>query len=127
MGLFLRSKEEAAELDKAAKASVRSVELVTTQYKEGEVPFNQVFVLQTNLVATQDQLVVARANTAIGLTQVYKALGGGWQLRLETPYQGIYPLPATNEPASEHGEPEEVPAPRPGMRDPLDGESRTDE
>ncbi len=106
---------------------MRSVELVTTQYKEGEVPFNQVFVLQTNLVATQDQLVVARANTAIGLTQVYKALGGGWQLRLETPYRGIYPLPSINESERERSEPEQIPTPRPVLPGLSEDESGTDE
>ena len=122
MAAFLRSIEEAEELEKAAKASIRSVELVSTQYKEGEADFNQVFVLQTNLVTTQDQLVVARANIAIALTQVYKALGGGWELRLETPHEGAHPILSTGV-----AEAEEVPIPEPNTPVPPNGEVDTDE
>lgn len=94
MAQFLRSKEQTEQLQQSVNATKRSVELVRIQYKEGETEFNQVFVLESNLVSAQDQLVVAQANIAIGLTKVYKALGGGWQLRTTTPYSGAYPLVA---------------------------------
>ncbi|MDA7980502.1 MAG: TolC family protein [Pirellulales bacterium] len=93
MVLFLRSKEEVAELQKAVDATARSVELVRIQYEEGETDFGRVFVLESNLVRAQDRLVAAQANVAIGLTQLYKALGGGWQLRCELPYHDFAPLP----------------------------------
>lgn len=92
MALFLRSKEQAEALEKAVEATMRAVKLVRVQYKEGETEFNQVFVLESNLVSAQDQLVVAQSNIAIGLVRVYKALGGGWELRLGNRYQGNYPL-----------------------------------
>ncbi len=82
---FLRSTEQAAELQQAVDATERSVELVIIQYKEGATDFNQVFVLESNLANLQDQLTVARLNIAIGLVQVYKAIGGGWQIRLNNP------------------------------------------
>jgi len=54
----------------------------------------------------QDQLVVAQANIAIGLTRVYKALGGGWQLRTQMPYQGVYPLDVASPEVPDVAEPE---------------------
>lgn len=110
MAQFLRSKEQTAELHKAVEATKRSVELVRIQYKEGATDFNQVFVLESNLAITQDQLVVAQSNIAIALVQVYKALGGGWQLRLQNRYCGTYPLAAmADEVNSPHVE--ELPTP----------------
>ncbi len=105
---FLRSKEQAEELQKAVDATQRSVELVRIQYKEGDTDFNEVFVLESNLVSVQDQLVVAQANIAIGLTIAYKALGGGWQIRTTTPYLGVHPLAVVSADKSNLAEPETI-------------------
>ena len=105
---FLRSKEQAEELQKAVDATQRSVELVRIQYKEGDTDFNEVFVLESNLVSVQDQLVVAQANIAIGLTIAYKALGGGWQIRTTTPYLGVHQLAVVSADKSNLAEPETI-------------------
>jgi outer membrane protein TolC len=55
------------------------VALVQAQYQGGLVDFNRVFTAQSQLVAQQDQLAVARGNIASSLIAVYRALGGGWQ------------------------------------------------
>ncbi len=85
---FLRSKERTAELRKSAEAASKSVDLVRIQYTEGATDFGRVFVLEANLVRAQDNLIAAQADIAIALTRVYKALGGGWQLRCDVPYRG---------------------------------------
>ena len=79
---FLKSQEEVAALQFSVIATERSVELALTQYREGAIDFNRVFNLQSTLVEQQDQLAAAQANVATSLIRVYKALGGGWQLRL---------------------------------------------
>jgi hypothetical protein len=53
------------------------------QYKVGTIPFNTVFNLATTQVQQQDTLAVAQGNIALNLISVYRALGGGWELRLE--------------------------------------------
>ncbi|GAB5402786.1 MAG: efflux transporter outer membrane subunit [Aureliella sp.] len=88
---FLESKERAEQLQRSAEAAAKSVELVSIQYKEGEVDFGRVFVLELSLVQRQDQLVATEAEVAIALVRLYKALGGGWQIRLTDPYRGSYP------------------------------------
>jgi hypothetical protein len=39
-----------------------------------------VFVLQGDLTLVQDQLAVAKGNIILSLINVYKALGGGWEI-----------------------------------------------
>jgi hypothetical protein len=38
--------------------------------------------LETTLVQLQDTLALAQGEIGLGLIQVYRALGGGWQIRL---------------------------------------------
>ena len=51
------------------------------QYKAGQVDFNRVALLEQNLVQQQNALAEAQGEIAVGLIQVYRALGGGWQIR----------------------------------------------
>jgi NodT family efflux transporter outer membrane factor (OMF) lipoprotein len=67
----------------AVNAATRSVELVEIQYKEGSTDFNRVFVVQQTQVTEQVRLNDNIGGVAKGMIQVYRALGGGWQLRLE--------------------------------------------
>jgi hypothetical protein len=53
------------------------------QYRTGVIDFNRVFNLETTQVQQQDQLAVAAGNIALNLVDVYRALGGGWELRLQ--------------------------------------------
>jgi NodT family efflux transporter outer membrane factor (OMF) lipoprotein len=89
---FTKTKEQVEFLREGVESTAKSVSIVQKQYREGEEDFNRVAVLQGNLVQSQDRLVAAEANIAIAITQVYKALGGGWQIRNEVPYRGNYPL-----------------------------------
>ena len=89
---FLRSKERAAELKKSVDAAAKSVDMVRIQYTEGATDFGRVFVLEANLAQAQDNLVATQADIAIALTQVYKAIGGGWQLRCDIPYRGHHDI-----------------------------------
>ena len=89
---FLESKASVEQLRRSSSAAEKSVELVRIQYTEGKVDFGRVFVLESSLVQRQDQLIATQAQVALALTQVYKAMGGGWQLRLKTPYCGRYPM-----------------------------------
>jgi hypothetical protein len=105
---FLRSQEQAAAQRRAVDAARESVELVLIQYREGKVDFNRVYLLERNLVEEQNRLAEAQGNVVLGLVYVYRALGGGWQIRLECNPQcgdgpaapgGETPLPADQLPA----------------------------
>ncbi len=73
-----RTKLQTASVDDAEKA----VKIVLAQYKAGAIDFTRVSQLEQALVQQQDVLTQAQGEIATGLIQVYKALGGGWQIRL---------------------------------------------
>ncbi len=67
----------------AVTAASRSAELVEIQYKEGASDFNRVFVVQQTQVTEQIRLNTSVGGVAKGMIKIYRALGGGWQLRLD--------------------------------------------
>jgi NodT family efflux transporter outer membrane factor (OMF) lipoprotein len=79
---FLRSREQAAALSKSVTAAVAATDLGIEQYRSGTVNFTPVFQFQLSQVSVQDQLAVAQGNIALNLISAYRALGGGWELRL---------------------------------------------
>ena len=80
---FLRSREQAEDLDRSVKAATAATQLGVQQYRTGTIDFNRVFNLETTQVQQQDQLAVAAGNIALNLVNVYRALGGGWELRYQ--------------------------------------------
>jgi outer membrane protein TolC len=59
---------------------VEAVKLVLVQYGNGTVDFTRVTQLQQALVVQQDNFAQAQGEIARGLIQVYKGLGGGWEI-----------------------------------------------
>ena len=80
---FIKAREAAEKQGVALAAATRSVELVQIQYKEGTADFNRVFVVQRNQVEEQIRLNDDIGAVARGMIDLYRALGGGWQLRLD--------------------------------------------
>ncbi|HEV3263480.1 MAG TPA: TolC family protein, partial [Gemmataceae bacterium] len=80
---FLRSREQADDLDRSVKAATAATQLGVQQYRTGIIDFNRVFNLATTQVEQQDRLAVAAGDITLNLISVYRALGGGWELRLE--------------------------------------------
>ena len=88
---FLESKERVVHLRRSADAAAKSVDLVRIQYKEGAVDFGRVFVVESSLVQRQDQVIATEAEVAIALVRLFKAMGGGWQIRLRIALQWSLP------------------------------------
>jgi len=78
---FLRSRESSEFLDQSEKAAKRSVALALVQYRDGTADYTRVLDTQEFLVAQQDASTATRGEVARNLIAVYKALGGGWQIR----------------------------------------------
>jgi NodT family efflux transporter outer membrane factor (OMF) lipoprotein len=104
---FLEAQQQVKCLATSAQAAEQSLGLVEEQYRGGKTDFNRVFNVQQALTQQQDQLAVARGSVAENLVQLYKALGGGWQIRLGGPNSE----PPEAEPAAPAAEP--LPAPLP--------------
>jgi hypothetical protein len=50
--------------------------------RQGGVSFTTVLTAEQNLLQAQNSLASASANVPLGLTAVFRALGGGWQIRV---------------------------------------------
>ena len=79
----IKAREAAEKQQQAVDAAIRSVQLVEIQYKEGTSDFNRVFVVQQTQVTEQVRLNDNVGGVAKGMIQIYRALGGGWELRLD--------------------------------------------
>lgn len=116
---FLKGQERARELEKAVEAATKAANIAQAQYKAGTVDFNRVSLLQEKLLDRQLSLANARREIAGGLVMTYKALGGGWQIRLDGcepatlgENGGVNPTEALPKPRRE--DPEAGPAPSAG-------------
>jgi NodT family efflux transporter outer membrane factor (OMF) lipoprotein len=117
---FLQAQQRTQFQAASVKDAQEAVEIALAQYKAGTVDFTRVTQLETTLVTQQDTLAQAQGEIVTGLIQVYKALGGGWQIR-ET---GCDPRPAERmlgrgletspPPAPPESAEKVVPAPRTG-------------
>jgi NodT family efflux transporter outer membrane factor (OMF) lipoprotein len=78
---YLRSQQQLAEYNAAAESAQRAVTVSTAQYEDGLVNFNTVITTLNSLRQQQDLLATTQGAVATNLVQVYKSLGGGWEVR----------------------------------------------
>ena len=81
LAAFLRSQEQVRFLSESVAASRRSVDLALIQYREGQSDYQRVLDTQKTLVERQDSLITSKGDVPRNLIAVYKALGGGWEIR----------------------------------------------
>jgi len=91
---FAAAQEALASLNEATAAAQRSVDLAIVRYKQGAADYTTVLTAQQLLLQIQDALASARGGVPLALVSVYRALGGGWQLRSG---QELLPAPARKE------------------------------
>jgi NodT family efflux transporter outer membrane factor (OMF) lipoprotein len=80
---FLRSQEQADALARSAAAAVAATAIEEKLFIDIRADVNRLFTLANSRLQAQDQLAVAQGNIALNLINVYRALGGGWELRLQ--------------------------------------------
>jgi NodT family efflux transporter outer membrane factor (OMF) lipoprotein len=80
LATFFKAQRRARFLAVSVDEALEAVKLVLIQYEKGTVDFTRVTQLQQTLVLQQDSLAQAQGEIARGLIQVYKALGGGWEI-----------------------------------------------
>jgi NodT family efflux transporter outer membrane factor (OMF) lipoprotein len=79
---FLHSRVEAEYRQQSAAAAKRSADLSMLQYTEGVSLYQSVLDATRSLASQQDAYAVTRGNIATSVIALYKALGGGWEVRL---------------------------------------------
>jgi len=100
---FLKTQEQYRRQFEAVRATAQALDVALTQWRQGATDFTTVFTLQSQLTTQLQQLATARGDVALNLVGVYRALGGGWQVRLRGVELGA-PAPLA----------EAAPAPAPG-------------
>ena len=83
--LFLRSQTRTRQLTESAKEGKVAVDEALQLSKDVKFDLNTAFVTSNFLVTQQDKLAQARGDIALGFISIYKALGGGWEIRLPEP------------------------------------------
>jgi NodT family efflux transporter outer membrane factor (OMF) lipoprotein len=78
---FLRFQENAESLALSADAAKRSLDLAFIQYSQGSTDFTTVLVAQQALLNVQDNLATAMGNISTNLVGIYRAIGGGWEIK----------------------------------------------
>jgi NodT family efflux transporter outer membrane factor (OMF) lipoprotein len=92
---FLKNQQRVRFLEDAVEETEQALRLLTLSFKEGSIDFTGVFVVQADLTSKQDQLAAARGDIATSLIGLYKALGGGWEIRCP----GVEPRGIVSQPA----------------------------
>jgi NodT family efflux transporter outer membrane factor (OMF) lipoprotein len=105
---FLRAQERTRLQTASVDDAVLAVKIGLAQYRNGTVDLTRVTQLEQAVAQLQDTLAQARGEIANGLITVYRALGGGWEIKTQccTPA----PLPGDQAPKDA---PEPLPPPQP--------------
>lgn len=81
---YLRGQERVKNLAASAAAAERARQITVEQYQQGIIDFTPVFIASSVLATQQDSLAAAQGTTTQSLIALYRALGGGWEIRLNS-------------------------------------------
>lgn len=81
LSAFYTGIQALSNLTAAATAAHRSTELSMIHYRSGETTYTTVLSTQQAQLSVDDSVATSRGSVALGLISIYRALGGGWELR----------------------------------------------
>ncbi len=114
---FVNARRETEHLAADVVAARRAVTLATERFKAGVIDYTPVFVAEQFLAQQQNLYAQAQGDIALGLITVYRALGGGWELRLTGPAAHTEAAPCCPAPPTLQGQDQ----PPPGQQPVKDG------
>lgn len=79
--LFIETKHSADYLKTANRSAVKSTQLAIIRYREGETDFTPVLDAERQQLQVETSLTTAMGEIPKALVSLYRALGGGWQIR----------------------------------------------
>jgi NodT family efflux transporter outer membrane factor (OMF) lipoprotein len=83
---FLQGREQVDFLRQSVAAANAALGIALLQYNLGTRDFTTVLTAEQNLYTAQNNLAVAEGGVSTGLASLYRALGGGWQIRAENEF-----------------------------------------
>ena len=81
LAAFADQQRAAELLETAAAAARRSTELALIQYTGGQTDYTTVLTAEQGQLVVEDSLASTQGNVVLAIITVYRALGGGWELR----------------------------------------------
>jgi NodT family efflux transporter outer membrane factor (OMF) lipoprotein len=81
LAAFLNAQDQAGFLAQGVSFAKTALDLAVVQYRQGAVDFTTVLVAQQALLNSQDSLAIALGSISSSLVGIYRALGGGWEIR----------------------------------------------
>jgi outer membrane protein TolC len=81
IALFTQSRSEVKFLTKSVAAAQGALRIALIQYKEGTMDFTTVLLAEQNLYTAENGLALAQGMVPLGVIAIYRAMGGGWQIR----------------------------------------------
>ncbi len=83
LSAYTTERQALDQLTAAANAARRSANLSLVQYKAGEADYTTVLSAEQSQLSVEDSVASSQGNLALGWIALYRALGGGWELREE--------------------------------------------
>ena len=80
---FLQGRDQVDYLRQSVGAANAALGIALLQYNLGTRDFTTVLTAEQNLYTAQNNLAMAEGGVSTGLASVYRALGGGWQIRVD--------------------------------------------
>ena len=81
LAAFADEQRAASLLETAARAARRSTDLAMLQYKGGQTDYTTVLTAEQGQLAVEDSLASTQGSVALAVISIYRAIGGGWELR----------------------------------------------
>jgi NodT family efflux transporter outer membrane factor (OMF) lipoprotein len=78
---FADEQDALVSLNQAAGSARRSTDLALIQYKGGQTDYTTVLTAEQAELSVENSVASTKGNVALGLIAVYRALGGGWEIR----------------------------------------------
>jgi NodT family efflux transporter outer membrane factor (OMF) lipoprotein len=78
---YIEAKKAEYFLTQANAAATKTLKLAILRYIEGETDFTPVLNAEQQQLRVQTSLVTAQADIPLALVSLYRALGGGWEIR----------------------------------------------
>jgi NodT family efflux transporter outer membrane factor (OMF) lipoprotein len=123
LATFLESRKQIDDLRASVAAANAALGLAFLQYQLGTRDFTTVLTAEQNLYTAQSDLASAEGNVSTGLATVYRALGGGWQIRDNNefvPAQTVEEMRNRTNWGDLLPPPNQPPRPAPGLPTPAD-------
>jgi len=96
---FLRSQEQAENLARSVKSAVAATKVQEKLFYDLKADVNRLYTLENTQLQEQDNLAVSQGNIALNLINVYRYLGGGWEIRTQKDNDGAGPMTCLPAPA----------------------------